>query len=89
MNWRYLPTLLIVWTLTTGIMALEPERKSGLRVDSLDWQRISKMRSGQGCLHSENAAWLTDFSQRTMSEVNLYGKMNGGDFKNYFTSSFN
>ncbi|MBR5465898.1 MAG: hypothetical protein IKU79_00570 [Bacteroidaceae bacterium] len=87
MKWRYLPTLLIVWTLTTGIMALEPERKSGLRVDSLDWQRISKMRSGQGCLHSENAAWLTDFSQRTMSEVNLYGKMNGGDFKNYFTSS--
>lgn len=87
MNWRYLCIILLLLSLTNEVQASAPEQKTTQRVDSLDWQRISDMRSGQGYLHSVNAAWLTDFDKRTMSEVNLSGKMSGGDFRNYFTSS--
>lgn len=87
MTWRYLTIFLALLSQTSDIMAFDSGQKTEQRVDSLGWRRIYDMQSTLGQLHSENAAWLTDFSNRTISEVKLSGKMNGGDFKNYFTSS--
>lgn len=70
-------------TLTDGVFSSACQAQT---CSSYDWTELKDIRLGKGWLHSENAAGLVVLDGGNKSEVSLYGNIERGGLKQYYTS---